>query len=553
MHAFCPRSIITIALAAGFTMALIAGCNHANSRGNPPMANGVIPATQPANVKLAAIFSNNMVLQRQMALPIFGTARPGSQVRVQLAGQTHEAVADPKGNWIAHFDSFEAGGPYELSVTSAGANENNRLKLSNILIGEVWVCTGQSNMELLVRQCSDADKEIAAANFPRIRINSSSGSFVKASGRDWVECSPKCVGNCSAVGYFFGRELHNDLNVPIGLVVRAVGGTVIKQWAPRSGEWLENDPELKPLHDEWARTVETFAQAKKSYAAWQATTREAKNAATVAYGPPQPIDPKRWGGMYDGQISPLLPFAIRGVIWYQGETDARTGHEDDQRSTLPLMIRAWRKAWGEGEFPFLMVQLANDWGGSGVNKAPALPATPPDNQHWPWVREAQAAACKLIPNAAMACTIDLGGRIHYPGKQDVGRRLARLAEAQVYKFSVVAQGPAYVSMDSENVAIRLHFTNIGRGLVSRDGKALQGFSIAGSDHKFVWASAQLDGDQVIVSHPSIKHPLAVRYDWSNDPHGNLYSLDGLPTAPFRTDDWPRIAPVRTALTTPEQK
>jgi sialate O-acetylesterase len=546
MHASCLSRIMMFACGIAAGLLMVAGCNHASVRGNGPVMASVVPTTQPANIRLAPIFSAKMVLQRQMALPIFGTARAGSQVEVQLAGQTRDAMADAKGNWVARFEPLEAGGPYELTVSGKGAAADRAIRLANILIGEVWVCSGQSNMELLVRQCSNPDKEIAGANYPRIRINSSSASFVKVSGREWVECSPTCIANVSAVGYFFGRELHQDLKVPIGLVVRAVGGTVIKQWAPRSGEWLENDPELKPLHDEWTRTVETFAAAKKAYSAWQATTREAKSAAFVAYGPPQPIDPKRWGGMYDGQISPLQPFAIRGVIWYQGETDARTGHEDDQRSTLPLMIRAWRKAWGEGEFPFLMVQLANDWGGSGVSKAPALPATPPENQHWPWVREAQAAACKLIPNAAMACTIDLGGRIHYPGKQDVGRRLARLAEAQVYKFSVVAEGPSYLSMKVEDSAVRLDFANVGRGLLSRDGGPMQGFAIAGSDRKFVWAKAKIEGNTVVVSHPSISDPVAVRYDWSNDPHGNLYNVDGLPTAPFRTDDWPRVAPVRTA-------
>ena len=237
-----------------------------------------------------------------------------------------------------------------------------------------------------------------------------------------------------------------------------------------------------------------------------------------------------------------MPFAIRGVIWYQGETDARTGHEDDQRSTLPLMVKAWRKAWGEGDFPFLLVQLANDWGGNGVSKPPEIPALPPDNQHWPWVRDAQAAVCRILPNTAMACTIDLGGKIHYPGKQDVSRRLAHVAEAQVYHLPVVAEGPSYTSMEISDGEMRLHFADAGHHLVSRDGGAIQGFAIAGANRKFFWAEGRIEGDTVVVSSPLVPQPAAVRYDWLNDPHGNLYNAEGLPTAPFRTDDWPRVMP-----------
>lgn len=502
------------------------------------------PATRPVAFTFAPIFTSNMVLQRDVSLPVFGVARPGTALTIKLLDQTREAVADKSGKWVARFDPLSAGGPYDLSLTAAEAGTPKTITLTNILVGEVWVCSGQSNMELLVKQCTNADQEIKSASHPRIRINSSSASFVKATGREWVECTPACIGNCSAVGYYFGRELHNDLNVPIGLVIRAVGGTVIKQWAPKSGEWLESDPELKPLNDEWKQSLAAYSMSRKSYAAWQATTRQSKAGVTLASAPAVPFDPQRWGGMYDAQIAPLFPFAIRGVIWYQGETDARNGREDDQRSTLPLMISAWRKAWGEENFPFLMVQLANDWGGNGFNKPPALPASPPDNQHWPWVREAQAIACKLIPNTAMACTIDLGGKIHFPGKQDVGRRLAHVAESQVYHLPVVAAGPSYVSMETRDDTIRLTFDSIGHGLIAHGGGSLQGFAIAGEDRKFVWADATIDGNSVIVRSPHVPHPAAVRYDWLNDPHGNLYNAEGLPTAPFRTDNWPRLPEIR---------
>jgi sialate O-acetylesterase len=487
-----------------------------------------------------------MVLQRDIELPVFGFSRPGDSVRVKLLDQTRDAIADQTGKWLVRFDALHAGGPIEISVTGHEAEREKTVTLANVLVGEVWVCSGQSNMELMVKQCSNADQEIKSANYPRIRINSGSALFVKASGRDWVECSPQVIANCSAVGYFFGRDLHKDLDVPIGLVVRAVGGTVIKQWAPKSGEWVENDPDLKPLNEEWKRSVETYATKKKAYSTWQATTRQSTTRPALAAAPPVPFDPQRWGGMYDGQIAPLLPFAIRGVIWYQGETDARTGREDDQRSTLPRMIHAWRKAWGQGDFPFLLVQLANDWGGSGVTKAPELPAFPPENQHWPWVREAQAIACKLLPNTAMACTIDLGGKIHFPGKQDVARRLAHVAEAQVYKLPVIATGPSYAAMRTEDNAIRLSFTGASHGLTTHDSGPVQGFAIAGPDHKFFWAEGTIEGDTVVVRSPRVTHPMAVRYDWLNDPHGNLYNADGLPTAPFRTDDWPRIAELRPA-------
>jgi sialate O-acetylesterase len=526
---------------------LMAGCANSTARPSPLLAS-IMPATQPAGFRLAPIFSSNMVLQRDVPLPVFGFSRPGDEVTVELNGETARTTTDDKGRWIVTFAPLKAGGPYTVSATGHdgghdGAREKTIL-LSNVLAGEVWVCSGQSNMELLVKSCSNADKEIAAADHPEIRINSNSATFIKASGRDWVECGPKCVGNCSAVGYYFGRELHADLNVPIGLVVRSVGGTVIRQWAPKSGELVENDPRLSQLNEDWKRAVATYPASKKEYASWQATTRQSKTAGTAgtpALSPPAPLDPQRFGGMYDAQIAPLFPFAIRGVIWYQGETDARNGREDDQRAALPLMIEAWRKAWGQGDFPFLLVQLANDWGGSGVTKPPELPATPPENQHWPWVREAQAIACKLLPNTAMACTIDLGGKVHFPGKQDVARRLARVAEAQVYHLPIVATGPNYESMEIDQDAIRLRFSQMGGGLVSRDGKPIQGFAIAGEDRKFVWAEAMIEGRSVIVQSPRVPHPVAVRYDWLNDPHGNLYNAEGLPTAPFRTDDWPRIS------------
>jgi sialate O-acetylesterase len=535
-------TLATIALTFGFWTG--AGCASTGAR-RAPMLAGVLPTTQPGELRFAPIFTSNMVLQRDMPLPIFGSARPGDSVTVTLQGESRTAVADAKGKWQVRFEPLAAGGPFELSATDRENGKDKTVALTNVLAGEVWVCSGQSNMELLVRQCNNPAQEIAAAHYPRIRINSSGAAFAKASGRDWVECDAACVGNCSAVGYFFGRELHEDLDVPIGLVIRAVGGTVIKQWAPRSGEMVEGDAELRPLNEDWKRAVAMYAASKQTFSAWQATTRQAKGS-TAGISPPAPLDPQRFGGMYEGQIAPLAPFAIRGVIWYQGETDARTGHEDDQRSTLPLMIRAWRKAWGEGDFPFLLVQLANDWGGSGFNKPPELPALPPDNQHWPWVREAQAAACKLLPNIGMACTIDLGGKIHYPGKQDVGRRLAHVAEAQVYHVAIVATGPSYAAMETEASAIRLRFTGIGGGLRTRDGASAQGFAIAGADRKFVWAEAKIDGDTVVVRSGRVAQPVAVRYDWLNDPHGNLYNTEGLPAAPFRTDDWPRISEAQTA-------
>ena len=462
-----PRSALSVFTSALALFAVLS-CGTAAPRVIRPGFATTAPATQPTAFRFAPIFTNNMVLQRDVPLPIFGTARPDDVVTITLLDQTREVVADKSGKWIAHFNPIQAGGPYQITLIGYEHGANRTITLTNVLAGEVWVCSGQSNMELLVKQCSNPDLEIKSANHPRIRINSSSPSFVKASGREWVECTPQCIPNCSAVAYFFGRELNADLNVPIGLVVRAVGGTVIKQWAPKSGEWIENDPELKPLNDDWKRSLELYPTSRKAYSAWQATTRQSKAGSALTGAPPVPFDPQRWGGIYDGQITPLQPFAIRGVIWYQGETDARNGREDDQRSTLPRMIRAWRKAWGEGEFPFLLVQLANDWGGSGFNKPPILPATPPDNQHWPWVREAQAIACKLIPNTAMACTIDLGGKIHFPGKQDVARRLARVAESQVYHLPIVANGPTYESMEDEGNAIRLNFTSVGHGLLTHD-------------------------------------------------------------------------------------
>ena len=545
-----PISLTSILLLFAFAMV---GCENPQPA-SAPRRMSAVATTRPTPFRFAPIFCSRMVLQRDMPLPVFGTSEPGDRVTVRVGDETRQAVTDLKGHWQATFSPLRIGEPFEVNGVGHEGGIEKKLTFTDVLAGEVWVCSGQSNMELLVSSCTNAKQEIAASACPLIRVNSGSPSFVKASGREWVESSPGCIGNCSAVGYFFGRELYKDLNVPIGLVVRAVGGTVIKQWAPKDGPVIEAHPDLEPLRDDWRRASATYDESKRTYSAWQATARQIKAIASAEFGPPVPLDPKKYGGMYAAQIEPLMPFAIRGVIWYQGETDARNGRSDDQRGTLPLMIAAWRDAWGQGDFPFLLVQLANDWGGNGVTKAPELPTIPPENHQWPWVREAQAAACKLLPNTAMACVIDLGGKIHYPGKQDVARRLARLAEAQVYHLPVMAAGPSYRSMEVEGNRVRLHFGEIGEGLVTRDKASLQGFAIAGEDRHFIWAEAKIEGDTVVVSSPRVGTPRAVRYDWLNDPHGNLYNAEGLPTAPFRTDDWPRVSTSASAtVTRPEPK
>lgn len=633
------------------------------------------------NITLNPLFTDNMVLQQKQDIPIWGKADPGGEVTVTLKDQQLKGIVDDKGNWKVILSPVQAGGPYELVIRGEKTH-----KINNVMIGEVWVCSGQSNMEMPIAGwgiINNYKEEIANANYPNIRLlivekktaNTPQENFTSDG---WKECSPETIPEFSAVAYFFGRYLNKKLNVPIGLIETAWGGTLAEAWT--SGPTLKKFPEFKDIVEEieadkstdeeraialkkrmagWPDMIEealvnsgTFGHGFQNHdyntsswktmklpTTWEETGLEydgvvwfskdvkvpkswegkdlvltlgkindyditwfngkrvgrgtdvadfrvykipgslvkaGENKITVQvldignhgglYGPANKmklssknksislvgnwkykIDPikididklpekpslnsssNRPSVLYNAMINPLLPYGIRGAIWYQGESNA--GRALQYRSLFKSLIADWRKAWGQGDFPFLFVQLANFM--KRVDK--------PVDQPWSHLREAQTMALQL-PNTGMAVTIDIGNAIdiHPKNKQDVGKRLALNALAKVYGKDIPYSGPMYKSMIVEGSKIRIQFTNTDKGLKIKGNRRLKGFAIAGKDKKFVWAKAKIDGDEVVVWNSKIKNPVAVRYAWASNPDCNLYNGADLPASPFRTDDWKEL-------------
>jgi len=456
-----------------------------------------------------------MVLQRRMDTPIWGTANPGETVNIFLRSGDGQGTgvlvqADAQGHWRGVVKAREAGGPYSIKILA----RSGEIEIDDVLFGEVWICSGQSNMEFQVWKASTSQPALASADQPEIRLlrvpKRPATSPSDDVGATWSLCDIKTVTPFSAVGYFFGRELHEDLKVPIGLIESSWGGTAIASWTQRY--IYEDDPFLRSILD---RKHERFSQA---------ATRAATSPAITQHGV---------GYLYNGMIHPLIPYGIRGVIWYQGEANATRAGE--YRVLFPAMIGDWRKNWGEGDFPFLYVQLA----AYGDKRARS---DVPRDSYWAELREAQSATLKTA-NTGMAVAIDVGNEqnIHPTDKQTVGHRLALVARAQVYGEKVEFSGPMYESMQVEGNRIRLHFTH-ARGLKTRDGGRPLGFAVAGDDKRFVWAEARIDGEMIVVSSPEVAKPAAVRYAWDYFPRVNLCNGADLPMAPFRTDDWATPAP-----------
>jgi sialate O-acetylesterase len=489
-----------------------------------------------ANVKLPAIIGDNMVLQQDRKLPIWGWADPGEEVMVSVSWDTMSwaVTADASGKWMFKMKPPKAGGPYEMTISG-----KNVIRLKNIMVGEVWICSGQSNMEFAVRGANNAKQEIADANYPNIRLFTVKRTVADKAQSDctggWTPCSPETVPGFTAVGYFFGRDLYKKLGVPIGLIHSSWGGTPAEAWTRRGV--LEADPEFKPILTRYEQAVANYPEAKKQYeqklAKWKQAAAKAKAEGTKPPRRPRPPfgpgDPHAPSVLYNGMIAPLIPYGIRGAIWYQGESNA--GRAYQYRKLFPTMIKNWRHDWGEGDFPFLFVQLANY-----MQTKPQ-----PSDSAWAELREAQLMALAL-PNTGMAVIIDIGdaSNIHPKDKQDVGKRLALWALGKTYGQNVVCSGPIYRSMRVEGNRIVLQFDYVGGGLAARPSGPLKGFAIAGADRKFVWADAKIEGDTVVVSSSDVSQPVAVRYAWADNPTCNLYNKEGLPASPFRTDDWPGV-------------
>lgn len=513
-----------------------------------------------SNVKLPAVISDNMVLQQGQKVPVWGKADPGESVTVVIGNQSKTAITNKAGKWMVKLDSLHTGGPYDMIVSG-----NNTLTVKNILVGEVWVCSGQSNMEWPVKQAVNGEQEVVEARYPEIRLitnawtvsgkplddivigmvdESLQWDFRSKGPVEWVECTPQTAATFAATGYFFGRELHRKLNVPVGLIKLTFNGTAITGWTRL--KTLQSYKEFQPLLNEWGQAFLEYPSVREKYDIetneWRIAAENAKaegkqvpHRPWLPRGPDHPHCP---GVLFNGMISPFIPFGIKGVIWYQGEADGQRGYL--YRKLFPAMIRDWREAWDQGDFPFLFAQLANF--NSNLHLYKREVSSEPMDDYWPEVREAQAMALSL-PKTGMAVTIDIGESddIHPKNKQDVGYRLALAAQAIAYGCDIVYSGPIFDSMlIDENKAI-IRFKHVGSGLISKVGEKLKGFEIAGKDRKFVWAEARINGNELIIWSDTVKNPLAVRYAWRSDPQCNLYNKEGLPASPFRTDDWPGIS------------
>ena len=479
--------------------------------------------TASAEVKPNSLFSAGAVLQQGIPVPVWGTGRDGETVTVKFQGQTVATTAQ-NGRWQVRLQPLKAGGPFTLDIAG-----DNHLVITNVLVGEVWLCSGQSNMGFTLNRAANAKDAIAAAADPELRLYSVPHEAKDTPQTDapsrWQASSSQSAAAFSAVAYFFGRDLRRALKVPVGLIDSSVGGTPAEAWTSRAT--LEANPELATLlarHAENARKFDPTRAAtlhQQALARYQEAVKKAKvDGVTPPVAPKAPTNPARSSqrpcGLYNAMIAPLEPYALAGVIWYQGEANA--GRADQYRQLFPALIGNWRQAWGQGDFPFLFVQIA------------------PHQNMTPEIREAQLWTAQHVPRTAMAVITDIGDEkdIHPTQKEPVGARLALAARALAYGEKLEYSGPVFAALKLEGERAVLSFTHVGSGLVAR-GDELKGFSIASADGIFVPATARIEGDTVVVSAPSVPHPAAVRYGWAKTPQVNLFNREGLPATPFRTD------------------
>lgn len=624
-----------------------------------------------AQITLPKVFGDSMILQRNIKIPVWGTAVPGAQIVAKLDNNVVKVKTDKTGKWMARFPKFKAGGPYTLKIAEVGKPES-QIVFNGILIGDVWLASGQSNMDWSVQQAQNAKYEIAKANYPQIRFIIVGQDMKLTPQNDflsgkWKVCNPVNVKDFSAVAYYFSRKIHLDQNVPIGIVQTSRGGTPVESWTSREmllsspisrGVTLSNDT-LTPVHFvkdslSWVRlwnivynpqnnSEKIISSTEYDDAAWPTVEmprlikdfgigtyegmvwmrkkvvlpdaftgkdlilsighpemnyslyfngveicKTVWNGNTKhSYTIPAGIVKKGentiairiamiWGGgginhpaddlyladgiskislagkwlyqkdlesafpkvhnyqyyptvLYNAMLHPLIPFGLKGFIWYQGEANDSATY--NYRTLFPMLISDWRKRWGQGNLPFLFVQLAN-----------YMKVKPePVESEWAELREAQTMTLSQ-PNTGMACIIDVGDAetIHPLNKQEVGRRLALIADKQVYKQNIIASGPMFKSFSINGEEIHIRFSNTEDGLKTCDGKEVAGFAIAGEDKQFYWAKATIEGGEVVVYSNKVSKPVAVRYAWANNPVCNLVNSEGLPAMPFRTDTWKGI-------------
>ncbi|MBI2423483.1 MAG: sialate O-acetylesterase [Candidatus Hydrogenedentes bacterium] len=495
-------------------------------------------ALQPAFAGLAlpSLFTDHMLLQMRTPLLVWGTATPGETVEVALFDIKKSGKADASGTWSVTLPPLEARADAGTLTITSGQDTKT---IHDVLLGEVWVCSGQSNMQWGVNRALNPEEEIAAANHPNLRLfqvpRLTADTPQTAIDAQWQRCTPETIGGFSAVAYYFGRELQRMRNVPVGLIHTSWGGTPSESWTAL--DELQKLEVAAPLLKRWDGLIAAYPAARQKYdrelADWQKAAEAAKAAgAEEPRRPAEPMGPHhthRPATLYNAMIHPLLPYTIGGAIWYQGESNA--GRAYQYRALFPTMIENWREDWNQGKFPFLFVQLANF---EASQKAPYA-------SEWAELREAQAMTLKL-KNTGMAVTIDIGDPkdIHPKNKQEVGRRLALLAQTVAYgEKDILSNGPQFKKARFKDGKAVLRFVHTGGGLAAKDGP-LTGFGIAGADQKFVDADAVIEGDTVRVSSPQVPKPIAVRYAWADNPACNLCNGAGLPASPFRTDDWPGL-------------
>jgi sialate O-acetylesterase len=530
---------------------------------------GLWPEPVRADVKLPALFSDGMVLQNGSTTPIWGTADPGEEVSVALDMKNGTVLrpesvrADAQGHWQVVLASESApqsrrllrrfrrqetmvaeglapGGPFTLTVSG-----KNKIALPDVYVGEVWICSGQSNMEWPLRMTTGAEQAIKESKNPQIRLFTvakiTSDQALHDVKGTWQECNTETVKNFSGVAYYFGRELQKAVHVPVGLIHTSWGGTRAEAWTRHEvldshAEWKDEFPHYEQAKADYPKALEKYKaeQEKRQEAAAQAKEKKTAQASRPPFDPAR--NPNSPSVLYNAMIAPLIPYGIKGAIWYQGESNA--GQAYLYRKLFPVMIQNWRDDWKRPDFPFLFVQLA-PW--QAIVKEPQESA-------WAELREAQLLTATHLPRTGMAVITDVGDPkdIHPHNKEPVGARLALAARAIAYGEPIEYSGPIYDSMQvADNVAI-LSFKHVGQGLEAPGGP-LTGFTIAGEDHKFHNAQAEIKNGKVYVSSEEVKLPVVVRYGWANCPVVNLWNKDGLPASPFRTDDFPMVTrPKETA-------
>jgi sialate O-acetylesterase len=484
-----------------------------------------------AEVKPNPMFSDNAVLQQGAEVPVWGMARDGESVTVEFQGQRASATARD-GQWKVRLKTLKPGGPFTMTIQG-----DNRVVLTNLLVGEVWLCGGQSNMEWALSRSDGGVEAIAGSANPRLRMCRVPHNVQMTPQREvkvkWEESQPATAKNFSAVPYWFGRKLQKELGVPVGIINSAFGGTPIQSWMPaetlKQGPWPQDRwSDLAQAKADYGRKAEAARPLKDKY--------EADKAAALAQKLPAPSQPpgipsefKGATTLWNGEVAPLLPYRIRGVAWYQGENNAYVGVADTYKDLLPAMIRDWRKGFEQPDLPFLIFQIARNrkW-----------QTDPNEKSGIAELQEAQMKTALATPHTALIVTTDMGEtNVHYTGKEPIGERATMAALVLAYGRKMECSGPIYQEAQFQKGKAVVRFNHTTGGLVVKDGP-LAGFVIAGKDGKFVFADAAIEGYTVVVSSPQVPEPAAVRYGWADMPKVNLFNGAGLPASPFRTDNWP---------------